>query len=308
GELGTARVGSVLAAAVVVTGAATAATDAAPATAATRTADLDLGRGASGRDVVALQRALGIPADGAFGSQTKRAVKRFQRNRGISPTGHVGPPTTAALRLRPSSAPGTPVAGRTPSAGRANLSRVDVTVVQRGLGVAADGVLGPQTRAALKAYEAAHGLPADGLPDATVLAKLRADPAPAPAPAPATSAPEAGSSPVSAALSAVGVPYRSAGTTRAGFDCSGLMVWAFRRAGVSLPRTSYAQYGVGSGVSKSAIRAGDLVFFNTAGPGPSDVGLATSATTAVSATTHGVMDHAITSGYWGAHFVGARRV
>jgi hypothetical protein len=38
------------------------------------------------------------------------------------------------------------------------------------------------------------------------------------------------------------------------------------------------------------------------------VGLATSPTTVVSATTHGVMSHAIFDGYWGSHFVGARRV
>ena len=81
-----------------------------------------------------------------------------------------------------------------------------------------------------------------------------------------------------------------------------------RQAGISIPRTSFAQFGTGSGVAKDGIQAGDLVFFNTAGPGASDVGLATGPTTAVSATTHGVMSHAIFDSYWGSHFVGARRV
>ena len=44
------------------------------------------------------------------------------------------------------------------------------------------------------------------------------------------------------------------------------------------------------------------------GAGASDVGIATSSATAVSATTHGVMTHSIRGGYWGSHFVGARRV
>jgi cell wall-associated NlpC family hydrolase len=81
-----------------------------------------------------------------------------------------------------------------------------------------------------------------------------------------------------------------------------------RQAGISIPRTSFAQFGTGSAVSKGNIQAGDLVFFNTAGPGASDVGLATSATSAVSATTHGVMVHPIFDSYWGSHFVGARHV
>jgi cell wall-associated NlpC family hydrolase len=80
------------------------------------------------------------------------------------------------------------------------------------------------------------------------------------------------------------------------------------QAGISVPRTSFAQFTTGSAVSRDGIQAGDLVFFNTAGAGASDVGIATGPTTAVSATTHGVMAHAIFDSYWGSHFVGARRV
>jgi cell wall-associated NlpC family hydrolase len=109
-------------------------------------------------------------------------------------------------------------------------------------------------------------------------------------------------------MSKVGAPYASGGNGPSSFDCSGLTSWAMRQAGIAIPRTSFAQYGVGSAVGKGAIQAGDLVFFNTAGPGASDVGIATSATTVVSATTHGVMNHAIFDAYWGSHFVGAKRV
>ncbi len=62
-------------------------------------------------------------------------------------------------------------------------------------------------------------------------------------------------------------------------------------------------------VERSAIKPGDLVFFDSAGPGASDVGIATSATTVASATSsRGVLDHEIFDDYWGSHYVGARRV
>jgi len=59
----------------------------------------------SGSTVTALQRALGIPADGIYGPQTRRAVRRFQRSHGLTVDGIAGPQTLAALGLtaRPAS-------------------------------------------------------------------------------------------------------------------------------------------------------------------------------------------------------------
>jgi peptidoglycan hydrolase-like protein with peptidoglycan-binding domain len=54
--------------------------------------------------VRALQRALGLPADGVFGSQTEAAVKRFQIGHGLTPDGVVGPMTRRALGLGPGAA------------------------------------------------------------------------------------------------------------------------------------------------------------------------------------------------------------
>jgi len=81
-----------------------------------------------------------------------------------------------------------------------------------------------------------------------------------------------------------------------------------RRAGVSLPHSSFAQAGAGVRVARGHIRAGDLVFFSTAGPGASHVGIATGRDTVVSATSHGVMTHSISDAYWGGAYDGARRV
>ena len=113
---------------------------------------------------------------------------------------------------------------------------------------------------------------------------------------------------VTAALSTVGASYASGAAGPDAFDCSGLTMWALARAGIAAPHSSYAQYAMGSAVSRSDIRRGDLVFFDSAGAGASHVGIATSPTTAVSATNHGVMTHPIFDAYWGGSYVGARRL
>ena len=59
----------------------------------------------------------------------------------------------------------------------------------------------------------------------------------------------------------MGVPYKWGGTTPKGFDCSGFTQYVFKKAGVSLPRTSSAQGKVGTKVSRSELRSGDLVMF-----------------------------------------------
>jgi len=57
------------------------------------------GSGAQGSSVSALQRALGITADGVYGPETRAAVRRFQRREGLSADGIAGPATLAALGL-----------------------------------------------------------------------------------------------------------------------------------------------------------------------------------------------------------------
>jgi len=72
------------------------------------------------------------------------------------------------------------------------------------------------------------------------------------------------------ALGKVGSKYRYGASGPNAFDCSGLVSWAFKNSGKSLPRTSKAMSRVGTPVSKSALQPGDLVFFYG---GPSHVGI-----------------------------------
>ncbi|MHA6630100.1 NlpC/P60 family protein [Pseudonocardia sichuanensis] len=60
----------------------------------------------------------------------------------------------------------------------------------------------------------------------------------------------------------LGKPYRWGAEGPGSFDCSGLTSWAFKEAGVTLPRSSSQQARVGTPVSRSELRPGDLVFFN----------------------------------------------
>ena len=59
-----------------------------------------------------------------------------------------------------------------------------------------------------------------------------------------------------------GKPYQYGATGPASYDCSGLTMKSWAAAGVSIPRTSQAQYNIGHHVSQSQLQPGDLVFFN----------------------------------------------
>ena len=65
----------------------------------------------------------------------------------------------------------------------------------------------------------------------------------------------------------MGVRYRSGGTSKGGFDCSGLMINTFSTHNIQLPRTSAGQSNFGTQISVSEAQKGDLIFFTTNGTG-----------------------------------------
>ena len=70
---------------------------------------------------------------------------------------------------------------------------------------------------------------------------------------------------VGIAMQYLGVPYVWGGAGPSGFDCSGLIMYAYGQMGVSLPHHAASQYGMGVPVSRDQLQAGDLVFFNGLG-------------------------------------------
>ena len=78
---------------------------------------------------------------------------------------------------------------------------------------------------------------------------------------------------ISYARAQIGKPYQWGGAGPNSFDCSGLTMRAWQRAGVSLSHYTGAQWGETSRVAISDLRPGDLVFFGSSGPTSHHVGL-----------------------------------
>ena len=118
---------------------------------------------------------------------------------------------------------------------------------------------------------------------------------------------------IEAARAYTGTPYRWGGTTRAGMDCSGLLVTAFRSCGMELPRTSSEQSETGRLVSIYQVVPGDLVFFATKGQRISHVGLVTevkgkdNVQFIHASSSLGVIESNLFSDYYRKNFVKARR-
>lgn len=70
---------------------------------------------------------------------------------------------------------------------------------------------------------------------------------------------------INSATENIGIPYKAAGTTKAGFDCSGLVFTTFNQFDIKLPRSSSEQAKVGIDLGKNISKAqkGDLIFFKT---------------------------------------------
>ncbi|MFJ6013372.1 NlpC/P60 family protein [Streptomyces sp. NPDC092952] len=71
-----------------------------------------------------------------------------------------------------------------------------------------------------------------------------------------------GAAALRAASTQVGKPYGRGGTGPGTFDCSGLTQWAYAQANVQISRVTYTQVNDGVRIGRSALKPGDLVFFN----------------------------------------------
>ncbi len=114
-----------------------------------------------------------------------------------------------------------------------------------------------------------------------------------------------------AAHKELGVPYLYGGESpQAGFDCSGLMQWAYHQAGVNLPRVADQQFTVGTSVGLNDLKEGDLVFFRIGGGDVDHVGMYVGNHMFLEAPRTGevVQMADLRNSYWSSQFAGARRV
>ena len=107
----------------------------------------------------------------------------------------------------------------------------------------------------------------------------------------------------------VGRPYRYGGSTPSGFDCSGLVQFSYRQAGVKLPRSTEDQLRASSPMPVSKLRRGDLIFFDQDGKKKSHVGIYLGDGRFVHAPSSGkqVRTDRLDSPYWKSHLSEARR-
>ena len=116
-----------------------------------------LSTGSTGANVMSLQflltsRGYSTTADGDYGSGTKAAVTAFQQSRGLDADGVAGPQTFAAL-----------VSTVRQGSSGAAVQAAQVQLVKHGSSVDTDGDFGPATDSAVRSFQSAHGLSADGV-------------------------------------------------------------------------------------------------------------------------------------------------
>ncbi len=217
-----------------------------------------LKKGSHNGYVKVVQRVVGVSVDGVFGKGTRRAVVRFQRRHGLTADGIVGPATWRVVkrvdnRRKRGSSRRTPTSTRAP---RKPTRGPAVRLLQRRLGLAADGIFGPQTRRAVKRFQRRKGLVVDGVVGPMTWAKLghagfvvvlkareRGGPS-------RRGIPRRVRRVIRAANRIAGMPYRYGGGhatfNDTGYDCSGSISYALHGGGLlssPLNSTGFMSYG-----------------------------------------------------------------
>ena len=187
-------------------------------------------------------RRVSSGAQGADHLRDQPAARDAEQRQGRHPPAHLRAPPGRARR-RPGArarrvAPARIGAGREPGAG------AESTGLTPGLGAQADSQADARRRQPRRSRRS----------DATQAAP------------PASSA---GAQAAQIALGEQGTPYVCGGSSPCGFDCSGLVMWAYGQLGISLPHYTGSLWNSGTHVSQDQLEPGDLVFFH----GESHVGI-----------------------------------
>ncbi len=278
--------------------------------------------GARGPLVVKLQslldqRGYHLALDGDFGPLTYAAVRNFQAAHGLAVDGIAGPATFSALTHLPAVAP-QPSTAPPPADGPIRewargpkIASLQEQLTHAGFSThGIDGIFGPETLAAVVAFQRAHGLTPNGLVGPLTWQALAAAQT-QPSAQVNRGASGTGSAVAGLALKFRGYRYLYGGASPAtGFDCSGFTQYVYHQFGINLPRTSYAQWDVGQHVSYDGLQPGDLVFFTINGSFAAHVGIYLGGGEFISAATpsQGVIVQNLSTAFWAHSFDGATRV
>ena len=106
----------------------------------------------------------------------------------------------------------------------------------------------------------------------------------------------------------LGCPYRAGGASPSGFDCSGFVYYVLKQLGLSPYRTPSEQYQMGTGVEKTALRVGDLVFFGSGRITHSGIYAGNGQFIHAPNSRSTISYSDLTTGYWAQNYYGACRV
>ena len=192
--------------------------------------------GAVGPSVGVLQKALRVTVDRAFGPQTRAAVLAAQQRLKLPRTGVVDAATWAALGRT-----GTPAC----VSASGTVKVVAVTPAPAPTPTAPTPTAPPSANAIAQAKIRTQVL--------ALAAKLPS--------IPGTTTDQVALKALAFATSQTGKPYKWAGIGPAAYDCSGLVMTSYQKAGVTTPRVAADQYGFGTSVPLDQARQGDLLFY-----------------------------------------------
>lgn len=184
-----------------------------------------------------------------------------------------------------------------------------------------DGIFGQETRRAVIAFQRDNKLSQTGVVDTTTWNTIKNKQMPAkktnknirPSPTDQITIDQTVSPTVSTVVATakkyLGVPYKFGGDTPKGFDCSGYLQYIFAQNGMKIPRTADEQYKIGTSLSQSQLKTGDLVFFTTYEKGPSHCGLYLGDSKFIHASSSkGIHIDELSDAYWKPRYIGAKRI
>lgn len=184
-----------------------------------------------------------------------------------------------------------------------------------------DGIFGQETRRAVIAFQRDNKLSQTGVVDTTTWNTIKNKQMPAkksnknirPSPTDQITIDQTVSPTVSTVVATakkyLGVPYKFGGDTPKGFDCSGYLQYIFAQNGMKIPRTADEQYKIGTSLSQSQLKTGDLVFFTTYEKGPSHCGLYLGDGKFIHASSSkGIHIDELSDAYWKPRYIGAKRI